>query len=92
MASGNQLNQARQGNESTQGGKSARGFASMDPERQRAIASEGGRAAHQRWQNALLSRNPTKRAWATVNKTSGGKNSGLGRGKYRRATNRPRVR
>ena len=47
MASDNQLNQARQGNESTQGGKSARGFASMDPERQRAIASEGGRAAHQ---------------------------------------------
>jgi len=27
---------------------SGRGFASMDPERQRAIASQGGRAAHQR--------------------------------------------
>lgn len=27
-------------------GTSNRGFASMDPERQRAIASEGGRAAH----------------------------------------------
>jgi general stress protein YciG len=26
--------------------KSRRGFASMDPERQRAIASKGGRAAH----------------------------------------------
>lgn len=31
-----------------QGGKSNRGFASMDPQRQREIASEGGRAAHQK--------------------------------------------
>lgn len=31
-----------------QGGKSNRGFASMDPERQRQIASEGGRAAHEK--------------------------------------------
>jgi uncharacterized protein len=30
------------------GGKSNRGFASMDPERQRQIASEGGRAAHEK--------------------------------------------
>ena len=29
-------------------GKSNRGFASMDPQRQRAIASEGGRAAHEK--------------------------------------------
>ena len=29
-----------------QGGKSRRGFASMNPERQREIASKGGRAAH----------------------------------------------
>jgi general stress protein YciG len=28
--------------------KSRRGFASMDPNRQREIASEGGRAAHQK--------------------------------------------
>lgn len=28
--------------------KSRRGFASMDPERQRAIASKGGRAAHEK--------------------------------------------
>jgi len=33
----------------TQGsGKSNRGFASMDPQRQREIASEGGRAAHEK--------------------------------------------
>jgi general stress protein YciG len=29
-------------------GKSKRGFASMDPARQRQIASEGGRAAHEK--------------------------------------------
>ena len=29
-------------------GRSARGFASMDPQRQREIASQGGRAAHQK--------------------------------------------
>ena len=31
-----------------QGKRSSRGFASMDPQRQREIASEGGRAAHER--------------------------------------------
>ena len=39
MASNNQGNQS---------GKSNRGFASMDPQRQREIASEGGRAAHEK--------------------------------------------
>lgn len=33
---------------SQQSGTSNRGFASMDPERQREIASEGGRAAHEK--------------------------------------------
>lgn len=32
---------------SEQGKKSRRGFAAMNPERQKQIASEGGRAAHQ---------------------------------------------
>ena len=40
MASNNQGNQGS--------GKSNRGFASMDPQRQREIASEGGRAAHEK--------------------------------------------
>jgi hypothetical protein len=40
MASNNQ------GGNKQSGGTSNRGFASMDPERQREIASEGGRAAH----------------------------------------------
>jgi hypothetical protein len=40
--------QDKQDSESTQQGNrtSQRGFASMDPNQQRAIASEGGRAAH----------------------------------------------
>ena len=40
MASSNQGNQG--------GDTSNRGFASMDPERQREIASEGGKAAHEK--------------------------------------------
>jgi general stress protein YciG len=35
-------------NQGVPGGKSNRGFASMDPQRQREIASEGGRAAHEK--------------------------------------------
>ena len=42
MASNNQ------GNDSSKKGSSNRGFASMDPQRQREIASEGGRAAHEK--------------------------------------------
>jgi uncharacterized protein len=41
MASNNEGNQGSSG-------KSNRGFASMDPQRQREIASEGGRAAHEK--------------------------------------------
>jgi uncharacterized protein len=39
-----ETNNQRSNQEMTQ--KSRRGFAAMDPERQRQIASEGGRAAH----------------------------------------------
>lgn len=47
MASNNQDMQGGNG-AGTRSGKSNRGFASMDPERQRQIASEGGRAAHEK--------------------------------------------
>lgn len=42
-------NQASKGSDQggKQSGKSERGFAAMDPDRQRKIASEGGKAAHQ---------------------------------------------
>jgi len=35
-------------NQGGKGGGSNRGFASMDPQRQREIASQGGRAAHEK--------------------------------------------
>ena len=38
---------SNQGNKQSSGTKN-RGFASMDPQRQREIASEGGKAAHQK--------------------------------------------
>jgi hypothetical protein len=44
MATNNQDD--KQGNK--QSGSSNRGFASMDPDRQREIASEGGKAAHEK--------------------------------------------
>lgn len=44
MASEN--NKENQGNKTSQGGTSNRGFASMSEDKQRAIASLGGRAAH----------------------------------------------
>jgi len=45
---GNKGNQGNQGgNKGNQGGTSNRGFASMDPEEQREIASKGGKAAHE---------------------------------------------
>lgn len=47
MASNNQGgNKGKQGGNQQSGDTSNRGFASMDPQRQREIASEGGRAAH----------------------------------------------
>ncbi|MES2898140.1 MAG: KGG domain-containing protein [Pseudomonadota bacterium] len=48
MASSKEGNK-QSGSRGSQGsGTSNRGFASMDPERQREIASEGGKAAHQK--------------------------------------------
>ncbi|HXD42402.1 MAG TPA: KGG domain-containing protein [Ramlibacter sp.] len=41
-------NQGTPGNPGGKQGSSNRGFASMDPQRQREIASEGGRAAHEK--------------------------------------------
>ncbi len=44
---GNQGGNQDKASGSEQGGTSSRGFASMDPERQREIASQGGKAAHE---------------------------------------------
>ncbi len=49
MATSNQDKGNKQGSEGgNQGSTKNRGFASMDPARQREIASEGGKAAHQK--------------------------------------------
>ena len=53
MASNNQGGNNKQGNQGNQGSQqsgdtSNRGFASMDPDRQREIASKGGKAAHEK--------------------------------------------
>jgi general stress protein YciG len=44
----NDMASNNQGSEGSKKGSSNRGFASMDPQRQREIASEGGRAAHEK--------------------------------------------
>lgn len=48
MASSKDGNKQSGGKTGQGSGTSNRGFASMDPERQREIASEGGKAAHQK--------------------------------------------
>jgi general stress protein YciG len=50
MASSNQGNKqgGNQSNSQSAGGTRNRGFASMDPQRQREIASQGGKAAHEK--------------------------------------------
>jgi general stress protein YciG len=50
------------------GGKSRRGFASMDPSRQREIASKGGRAAHQKG---------TAHEWSSDEARSAGQKGGI---------------
>src|SRR6478736_261981 len=47
MERGNQEERGSSENTGRSKGSSNRGFASMDPEQQRAIASKGGKAAHQ---------------------------------------------
>ncbi len=48
MATGKGGNKQSGGRSGQGSGTSNRGFASMDPERQREIASEGGKAAHEK--------------------------------------------
>ena len=49
-------------------GKSRRGFASMDPERQKEIASKGGRAAHEKG---------TAHEWSSVEARHAGRKGGV---------------
>src|SRR5688500_14918847 len=69
------------GNQSgKQGGDSNRGFASMDPEKQREIASEGGKAAH---------RQGVAHEWSSEEAREAGRKGGQNsRGGGRNRTNR----
>ena len=48
MARDQDKDQEQQGQQGQQGNTSERGFASMDKEKQREIASKGGKAAHEK--------------------------------------------
>lgn len=73
---GNQNSGGNQGNQN-QSGNSGRGFASMDPERQREIAAEGGRAAHA---SGNAHEFDSKEAREAGSKSHGGGNSGGNQG------------
>lgn len=58
------------------GNTSNRGFASMDPQRQREIASEGGRAAHASGNAHEFTSEEARRAGSMSHKNDGNKQSG----------------
>ncbi|NVM77759.1 hypothetical protein FHW83_003582 [Duganella sp. SG902] len=57
------------------GDTSKRGFASMDPEQQREIAAEGGRAAHEKGTAHEFTSEEARRAGAMSHKNDPGRNS-----------------
>ena len=75
-SSGNQGNQggSQSGNRQSADTK-GRGFASMDPVRQRQIASEGGRAAHASGNAHEFTSEEARRAGAMSHKNSGNRQS-----------------
>jgi general stress protein YciG len=56
------------------GNTSKRGFASMDPEQQREIAAEGGRAAHQKGTAHEFTSEEARRAGAMSHKNDASRN------------------
>ena len=64
-----------QENERQESQKSRRGFAAMSPERQREIASQGGRAAHQQGVAHEWSREEAKEAGKKGGQASGKRRS-----------------
>lgn len=74
--SGNQGNQGGQGGSKQSGDTSNRGFASMDPERQREIASEGGKAAHASGNAHEFTSEEARKAGSMSHKNDGNRQSG----------------
>ena len=73
MASSNQDNR---GGSKQSGDTSNRGFASMDPERQREIASEGGKAAHASGNAHEFTSEEARKAGSMSHKNDGNRQSG----------------
>lgn len=81
MGSGDGNKQGRQGNK--QGAKASvrhsdtgnRGFAAMTPEKQREIASEGGRAAHEKGTAHEFTSEEARRAGSQSHKNDGNRQS-----------------
>lgn len=79
--SGNQGgNQGGARSGSSQSDASARGFASMDPDKQREIASEGGRAAHAAGTAHEFTSQEAREAGKMSHKNDGNQQSGQGQG------------
>ena len=77
MASNNPGDKRGNRQDSPAGSKqSARGFASMDPQRQREIASEGGRAAHQKGTAHEFTSEEARKAGSMSHKNDGNRQSG----------------
>ena len=74
MASNNQQGGNKGNNQS--GDTSNRGFASMDPQKQREIASEGGRAAHASGNAHEFTSEEARRAGSMSHKNDGSQQSG----------------
>ncbi|WP_296950293.1 KGG domain-containing protein [uncultured Massilia sp.] len=75
---------ANQGNK--QGGDTSnRGFASMDPQKQREIASEGGKAAHASGNAHEFNSEEARRAGAMSHKNDGGSQQSQNQGGNRQA-------
>jgi general stress protein YciG len=69
-------NQGNQGGGNQGGGNSNRGFASMDPQKQREIASEGGKAAHASGNAHEFTSEEARRAGSMSHKNDSNQQSG----------------
>ena len=69
-------NQGNQGGGNQGSGNSNRGFASMDPQKQREIASEGGKAAHASGNAHEFTSEEARRAGSMSHKNDGNQQSG----------------
>lgn len=87
MASSNQGNNKQGGSQGSHGNDaSGRGFAGMDPERQREIAAEGGRASHKGGSASTSSSGGARDAGTKTQGAQGGNQDGQGSGQGGRSS------